>query len=192
MFRSKRVPAALAIMMMTAGPAAFAASTQTTLSGGKENRHDAAAVMGATVTPQQAIAAAEQNAGGHAMRIDFKHEKGADLYRVKVLVNGAAEIVKIDSSSGKVLSSEKPGIVERVLEREDKNEVTKLQNAKTTFVAAIDAAEKQTGGKTVEARVEDEDGHLAYEVQTVKDKTKQRVRVDVDTGQVVASTGDED
>jgi uncharacterized membrane protein YkoI len=189
MSSSRRLPMALAIAVLTAGPATFAAANAQPAPAGDAANGSAAAH--GQMTPQEAIAAAEQSAGGRATRIDVKHKKGADLYRVRVLANGAAEIVKIDAASGKILSTEKPGPVERLLEREGKNEAAKLQSAKTTLAAAIDTAEKQTGGKAHEARVEDEDGRLVYEVEMRKDHEKQRVRIDIDTGQVVVAK-DED
>lgn len=200
MSSSRRLPTALAIAVLTAGSAAFAASTAQSAPAGDAVNGSAAApaATGTTttaqgpLTPQQAIAAAEQSAGGRATRINAKHKNGADFYRVKVLANGAAEMVKIDAASGKILSTEKPGLVARVFERADKNEAAKMLSAKTTLAAAIDTAEKQTGGKMHEARIEDEDGRLAYEVETLKGHAKQRVRIDVDTGQVVLAKADED
>jgi uncharacterized membrane protein YkoI len=184
MFPLRRVSAALAAAILLAGPAAFAASGQQgSLAGEHERQQEIATVLGAKVTLQQAIAAAEQSAGGRAARIDVHHENGANLFRVRVLATGAAQTVKIDPLSGKVLGTEKADLVER----ESSDEMTRLQSAKTSLAAAIDTAEKQTRGRAVEADVEGEHGRLAFEIETVKDNTSQRVRVDVDTGQVAVA-----
>lgn len=65
------------------------------------------------------------------------------------------------------------------------NDAAIIANAKTTMVAAIAAAEQQTGGKTVGTGIEDQDGTVYFEVQVLKGNQRQKVLVDPQTGKVV-------
>src|ERR1700675_5128505 len=57
----------------------------------------------AQVTMSQAIATAEQQAGGRATRAKLENEKGKLLYEVKVAGKDKATEVQIDAQDGKVL-----------------------------------------------------------------------------------------
>lgn len=137
---------------------------------------------GAAVTPAQAIATAEGNAKGRATHLELSDGDGASDYRVKVIADGVPKTVKIDAASGQVLRTEERGFIGRLFDRDDKAETDALANVKITLAAAIDAAEKLTGGRVVEAGIDDEGKALSYEIETRKDGHKARVRVDANTG----------
>jgi uncharacterized membrane protein YkoI len=59
----------------------------------------------AQVTMSQAIATAEQQAGGKATKAKLENEKGKLLYEVRVTGKDQATEVKIDAQDGKVLAS---------------------------------------------------------------------------------------
>jgi uncharacterized membrane protein YkoI len=59
----------------------------------------------ATVTMSQAIATAEQQAGGKATRAKLENETGKLLYEVKVAGKDKVTEVKVDATDGKVLAS---------------------------------------------------------------------------------------
>ncbi|HVS56004.1 MAG TPA: PepSY domain-containing protein, partial [Casimicrobiaceae bacterium] len=59
----------------------------------------------APVTMSQAIATAEQQAGGRATRAKLENEKGKLLYEVKVAGKDKATEVQIDAQDGKVLAT---------------------------------------------------------------------------------------
>ena len=62
-------------------------------------------VSKATVTMSQAIATAEQQAGGKATRAKLENETGKLLYEVKVAGKDKVTEVKVDARVGKVLAS---------------------------------------------------------------------------------------
>jgi uncharacterized membrane protein YkoI len=59
----------------------------------------------APVTMSQAIATAEQQAGGRATRAKLENEKGKMFYEVKVAGKDKATEVQIDAQDGKVLAT---------------------------------------------------------------------------------------
>ena len=68
-------------------------------------------------------------------------------------------------------------------------EAIAIQNAKTSLVQAIAAAEQHTGGKAIESGIENQNGKIiAYEVKVVTGNTVQEVLVDLGTGQVMKVT----
>ena len=62
-------------------------------------------VSKATVTMSQAIATAEQQAGGKATRAKLENEAGKLVYEVKVAGKDKVTEVKVDATDGKVLAS---------------------------------------------------------------------------------------
>jgi hypothetical protein len=59
----------------------------------------------ATVTMSQAVATAEQQAGGKATRAKLENETGKLLYEVKVAAKDKVTEVKVDATDGKILAS---------------------------------------------------------------------------------------
>jgi uncharacterized membrane protein YkoI len=62
-------------------------------------------VSKATVTMSQAIATAEQQAGGRATKAKLENETGKLLYEIKVAGKDKTTEVKVDAQDGKVLAS---------------------------------------------------------------------------------------
>jgi uncharacterized membrane protein YkoI len=62
-------------------------------------------VSKATVTMSQAIATAEQQAGGKATRAKLENETGKLVYEIKVAGKDKITEVKVDAQDGKVLAS---------------------------------------------------------------------------------------
>jgi uncharacterized membrane protein YkoI len=67
------------------------------------------------------------------------------------------------------------------------DEVAAYAQVKRTLAEAIATAEGQTGGRAVEAKLEQEHGTLAFEVEILKDGAFQKVVLDAKTGQVLKS-----
>ena len=69
--------------------------------------HDRAPVdvSKATVTMSQAIATAEQQAGGKATRAKLENETGKLVYEIKVAGKDKVTEVKVDATDGKILAS---------------------------------------------------------------------------------------
>lgn len=62
-----------------------------------------------------------------------------------------------------------------------------LSSAKISMSRALAAAEQATGGKAVGTGIEDQDGTVHFEVRILKDNVRQKVLVDLQTGQVAKS-----
>jgi uncharacterized membrane protein YkoI len=74
----------------------------------------------------------------------------------------------------------------------DTTELQAIQNAKLTVADAAKAAETETGGKTVDVSIGDENGQIAYQVEVaLSDGTKKDVHVDAQTGKVIKVSADD-
>src|SRR5215468_7572152 len=82
---------------------ATAITAASALAMGEHNRAPVD-VSKATVTMSQAIATAEQQAGGKATRAKLENETGKLLYEVKVAGKDKTTEVKVDATDGKVLA----------------------------------------------------------------------------------------
>ena len=85
----------------------IAFTTGMTAASAFASEHDGAPVDAskATVTMSQAIATAEQQAGGKATNAKLENETGKLLYEIKVAGNGKTTEVKVDAQDGKVLAT---------------------------------------------------------------------------------------
>ncbi|GJI90831.1 PepSY domain-containing protein [Duganella hordei] len=86
--------------LLAAGGVAFAATRQL-----NETENDALAAAKAPVTLMQALSAAEKQANGRATRGEYEPGKAGARYEIEVVSGAKAFDIKIDASSGKVLSS---------------------------------------------------------------------------------------
>ena len=71
-------------------------------------------------------------------------------------------------------------------------EAVAYEQVKMTLADAIALAERQTGGKAVEATLEQEHGNVSFQVEIMKDRAFQKVTIDARTGQVVSTKADHD
>jgi|ERR1700694_2140075 len=97
---SKRGLIVTTLLVMATGTMAASAAP-----GKSEQRDTPVDVSKASVTLSQAIATAEQQAGGRATRAKLENEKGKLLYEVKVAGKSQATEVQIDAQDGKVLAT---------------------------------------------------------------------------------------
>jgi uncharacterized membrane protein YkoI len=83
------------------------ATGMTAASAAGRGEHDGAPVdvSKATVTMSQAIATAEQQAGGKATRAKLENETGKLLYEIQVAGKDKSTEVKVDAQDGKVLAT---------------------------------------------------------------------------------------
>ena len=86
----------------TAGEIAHAADRD-------QDQRDTAALANMKVTLQQAIATAEQQAGGRAVGADVSQENGATRIAVEVAGQAGVKTVLIDGQSGKVTATHDAG-----------------------------------------------------------------------------------
>jgi uncharacterized membrane protein YkoI len=168
-----------AVFALGTSGAAFAAT------GENENGQEAAAVLGAKTSVGQAIAAAERQTGGRAMKIGVEKEKGAYLYEVKTVSKEQVAVVFVDPASGQVVRTENEGLIARIFDLEDEDGFSELADPSTTLAAATATAEQHIGGKAIEASFDDEDGTLLFEVEVAEDDTVQKVTIDSANGEVL-------
>jgi uncharacterized membrane protein YkoI len=95
MSRNKAIIAAT-VLALGAGTAAYAKD------GGN---HAAADLARAKITLAQAVAAAEQHAGGQATKAELERHKGKMAFEVEVVKGRAVSNVLIDATDGKVLAA---------------------------------------------------------------------------------------
>jgi len=89
-----------ALFALSASGAALAAA------GEGESGQEIAAVLKAKISVVQAIATAEQQTGGRAMKIDVEKKNGAYLYEVKTVSKDRVVEVFVDPVSGQVIRAE--------------------------------------------------------------------------------------
>jgi uncharacterized membrane protein YkoI len=174
------LPAAMAAMIAVGATGAVHAST-----GESESRREVATVLGAKTSLVQAIDAAERHSGGRAMKIDVEKKNGAFLYEVKTVAKDRITEVLVDPASGTVVGTDDEGLIARILDREDQDELARLAGSPTTLAAAIATAEKETGGTAIEAKADGDDGAMRYKVEVAKDNAVRKVTIDGATGKVV-------
>ena len=99
-------PFALAALLAfgVAGGTAYAEG-----SGAKREGQDAATLAGMKVTLQQAIATAEQQAGGRAVSADAAQENGSVRIEVEVAGPKGAKTVVVDGQTGQVTTAQAEG-----------------------------------------------------------------------------------
>lgn len=94
--RQKIILATFAILSATAIVGAYAASS---------TENDALAIEAAKIGMTQAVTAAEQHIGGKAARAEYERHKGQWVFDVEVVKGKKVMDVKIDSTSGQVISA---------------------------------------------------------------------------------------
>ena len=72
------------------------------------------------------------------------------------------------------------------------NELKLFSQAKITLTEAIKAAEQKTGGKAMEAEVDDESSTVQFEIEILKDGKIHEVKVDGKTGKVLKVSLDDE
>lgn len=161
--------------------------------GEKESAKEIAAALNAKTPIAQAITAAEQKTGGRAMKVEVEREKGNYVYEIKTVSKDKVVKAFVDPASGKVTGTDDEGLIAKIFDRDDQDEVAKMAASPTTLTAAITAAEQHVGGKAIEARFDAEDGKPLFKVEVAKDSTVHKVTIDAANGKVLkVATTDED
>ena len=138
----------------------------------------------------QAVRAAEQRSGGRARKVEMETNKGVEVYEIKTVSKDKSTSVMIDLVSGNVVRVDGPGFLSSVFDKDDQQEdraaLARLEASPLTLAAAIEAAEKETGGRAIEAAMASRYGSTLFEVRTVKDWTMHTVWVDPSTSKVTS------
>ncbi|MDO4226495.1 PepSY domain-containing protein [Neisseria sp.] len=140
-----------------------------------------AAVAQTQVTPAQAIAAAQKQAGGQATEIQLKGKYGTPVYHVEVRNGQQEHTVYVDAVSGKVVGSKA------------ETEWKPARKAAVSLERAIQAAQSTVQGRVMEAERDSNRGQLVYKVDILgADNVPHKVIVDADSGKVLNSFVDYD
>ena len=140
----------------------------------------------------QAVRVAEKQTGGRARKAEMERERGVDVYEVKTVSKDGSAKVLVDPASGNILRVVTPGFVSSIAnvfdrddQRKDQAAFARLEGLPMTLASAIDAAQKETGGRAVKGALKSQYGSTLFEVSVVKDWTMQKVLVDPATAKVV-------
>ena len=150
-------------------------------------------VTRSSTTLAQAVRSAEQRTNGRAGKVELEREDGVYVYEVKTFSPEGTADVFVDLATGNVDRVQTRGFLARVgdaIDSEDRREdealLKALEASSVTLSQAIDAAEADTGGKAVKAKLKDRYGSVFFEVALMVDGSKQRVEIDTATAKVVA------
>ncbi|MFZ2650975.1 MAG: PepSY domain-containing protein [Burkholderiaceae bacterium] len=156
-------------------------------------QRNAADVKAAPSSLAQAIRTAEQETGGRARKAEAGDEDGTPAYEIKTVTKDESAEVLVDAASGKVMRVDKPGFFEMIVglfdrgdRREEQAALARLEVAPMTLAAAIDAAERETGGRAVKASMKDLYGQTLFKVGVLKDLSVHKFVVDPVSGKVSA------
>lgn len=102
MVRRKLLTAALAGVIVSG---AIAGSVAAYARNNEQATDEAAIMANAKITMTQAIAAAEQQAGGKAVGTGIEDQDGTVYFEVQVIKDGARQEVLVDPQTGKVVKT---------------------------------------------------------------------------------------
>lgn len=102
MIRRKLLTAALAGVIVSG---AIAGSVAAYARNNEQATDEAAIMANAKITMTQAIAAAEQQAGGKAVGTGIEDQDGTVYFEVQVIKDGARQKVLVDPQTGKVVKT---------------------------------------------------------------------------------------
>jgi uncharacterized membrane protein YkoI len=185
MLKRKVVLAATAIAL-GAGGGVFAASQSG--NNGDDEAREIETVRSAPVSLPQAIATAEKQSSGRAVSAEAEENGSGVVYEVTTFAGGTIVEFQIDPQSGNVVKTE-----DEQARDDDAEEYAGAGQLTTTLGAAIASAEQATGGKAIEAGLDDDDGKAFYQVELAAAGTIHKVYVDAASGKVVkTATGRDD
>jgi uncharacterized membrane protein YkoI len=176
----KLIPATL-VAVIALGTAGVALAD----SEDNENAKEISAVLSAKTSITQAIAAAEKQTGGRAMKADVDDDEDTYLYKIRIVAKDTVSEVLVDPASGEVTQVGDRGLIAKIFDNDDHAEFANLAASPVTLAAAVATAEIEIGGKAIQAAFESEDGQSQFEVHVAKNQAVHQVKVDAGSGQVV-------
>ncbi len=146
-----------------------------------DDHHKIAAIAQTKVTPAQAIATAQKQAGGQATEIQLEGKYGMPVYHVEVRNGQQEHDVYVDAVSGKVIGSK--------VETEWKP----ARKAAVPLERALQIAQGAVPGRVMDAERDDNYGRLVYKVDILgSNNVPHKVIVDASNGKVLNSFVDYD
>ncbi|MGM8897797.1 MULTISPECIES: PepSY domain-containing protein [unclassified Psychrobacter] len=160
------------------------------------NHSDEVSMAQATkVSLKQAVATASKEAAGSLVSAelddnDSDAQNGNSVYELEFSTDTTSYEIKVDATTGKIVTSET-----EQLDKEDIDDYKVQQQAKINMTDAIDIAEKQTNGHTLEIEFESDDDEMDhptyYEVKVLKDNQIFELNIDAETGTVFENSIDD-
>lgn len=131
------------------------------------------------VTPDEAIAAAQKEAGNgtvHAIELDYDRRDGAWQYEVKILKDRTDFDIDVDAQSGKIAKTEQDTT-------DDSEQAIDLTDP-LPFDEALNLASEQGKGRLTSWKLESDDDRIEYQFDYDDAGTESEVTVDVETKKV--------
>jgi uncharacterized membrane protein YkoI len=144
-----------------------------------------AAVESARLSVTDIIAAAEKlQVGASVLDVSFEPKGGQPAYAVRTYANGKVWDGLLDGTSGAEIDH---GTVmdESALDAEDRAELAALKVAKITLRQALASAEKATGGRALNAGLEQVRGRAVWEILIQSTTQSQQIHIDPITGKLL-------
>lgn len=156
--------------------------------------NEVSVAQAAKVSLKQAVATASKEASGILISAelddkDSDAQGGNSVYELEFSNNTTSYEIKVDAMTGEIVTSET-----EQLDKDDISYYEVQQQAKIKMTDAIDIAEKQTDGRTIEIEFErdDEMDHPTYyEVKVLKDNQIFELNIDAETGTVFENSIDD-
>ncbi|NQV94950.1 MAG: PepSY domain-containing protein [Sphingomonadales bacterium] len=172
---------------------AFAAGTSLAQAARQTPQAPGSGVTRPSTSFAEAVRSAERQTKGRAGKVELEREGGVYVYEVKTFSNEGPVKVSVDFATGKIGSVKSRGFLARIEDifdsddkREDEALFKALATSPVTLSQAIDAAESNTGGRAIKAKMKDRYGSMYYDVALIVEGSKKRVAVDSATAKVVA------
>jgi uncharacterized membrane protein YkoI len=136
----------------------------------------------AKITLLDAIAAAKNHGAGKMLDVSFDVANGTSVYKVKSYQNNELWEAAFNAQSRQFIDQ---GMItpESQLDDEDKAELAGLQQATVTLAQAVDIAQKNVGGKAINAGLKETNGIIVYEISVIQQTNSvEKVTVNPRTG----------
>lgn len=146
---------------------------------------DLEALHSAKLSMTDAIHMAEQKGNGTAIDAEIDTDDGSAVYTVEVLSRDGKKLTeyKLDARTGQLREADNEPF-QKVFTRLKPQE---LANAQTSLATAIGSAERQTGGKVIEAETEKDGKQVRYDLKLAQaDGSTHEMKIDGSTGKVAS------
>jgi len=176
----KTAAIALAATMMLGSAVAFAES--------RDDDRQANAIASAGFSLSDAIAAVKGKRKGTPFEAGLEEEEGKLIYKIKLVdKDGNVSRVFFDPNSGKLLKTSPEGLIEQiksVFDSDDKRQIDTVRTAKVDLGRAVILAEQSSGGRALDARIENENGKILYGIELARNGISEAVNVEPQSGKV--------
>lgn len=151
----------------------------------------------AQITAAEAKKLALQEFDGKIVEFDFDHDDRIPHYEFDIKNGSEKAEVEVEADSGKVIITEVESVNNNVVEKLD----DKVNNTSTdtntpenqiSKAEAIKFANTVATGTVVKVELDEDDGHLSYDIELRDGNIEYDVEVDAYTGQVIEFDRDED